>query len=200
MTPPRPIAGWLKALLEYGPIALFFGVFMLFRDREVVIAGQGYDGVLLATLVFVPVTVVASALMWRLTGRLSVAQMVTLVVVVIFGGISIWLNDPQFIKMKPTLIYAIFAGMLGFSWLTQRDWLARVMGDALSMRPEGWRILTLRLALMFAALAIVNELVWRTMSDTFWVNFKTFGLPLVICAFLAGNAGLFQRYGTDSKD
>lgn len=200
MTPTRPVPHWLKAVLEYGPIALFFGVFMLFRDREVMIAGHAYQGVLLATLIFVPVTVLATALLWRLTGRLSVAQLVTLVVVVVFGGLSLWLNDPQFIKMKPTLIYAIFAVLLGFSWLTRRNWLGKVMGDALPMRPEGWRILTARLALLFLALALANELVWRNLSDTVWVNFKTFGLPVVIFLFLMGNAGLFRRHGIAPED
>lgn len=190
----------LKAVLEYGPIAVFFAVFMLFRNHEVTLWGQTYGSIVLATLVFVPLTVLASAVTWARTGKLSVAQIVTLVVVVLFGGLSIWLNDPRFIKMKPTLIYLVFAGLLGFAWLTRRNWLRAVMGEALPMQEAGWRILTARLALFFAGLAVANEIVWRLMSDTFWVNFKTFGLPVLIFVFLMGNAGLFKRYALTPEE
>ena len=102
----------LKAALDYGPLIVFLAVFLLYRDQDVVLWGQTYPGLILATLVFVPLTVLANAVLWKKTGELSVMQLVTLVVVVVFGGLTIWLNDPRFIKMKPTLIYLTFAALL----------------------------------------------------------------------------------------
>ncbi|KGJ04125.1 intracellular septation protein [Paracoccus halophilus] len=194
MSAPRKINPWLKAGLEFGPLILFFVVFMRLRDRTVTLAGTEYSGFIVATLVFVPVLVLSTLALWRLTGRLAPMQIATLVLVVIFGGLSVWLNDPRFFKVKPTIIYLIFAGLLGFSLIRGRNWLELVMAEALPMRPEGWRILTLRMALLFLGLAIANEIVWRSMSETAWVNFKTFGLPAIMIGFFVANARLFERY------
>ncbi|WP_198731811.1 inner membrane-spanning protein YciB [Paracoccus tegillarcae] len=193
-------SGKLKALLEYGPLLVFFVVFLLLRDRTVSIMGQDYSGFIVATLVFIPVLVLSTLGLWRLTGRLSPMQIATLVLVIVFGGLSVWLNDPRFFKIKPTIIYVLFAGLLGFAYLADKHWLEAVLSEALPMRAEGWRKLTLRMALMFLGLAIANEIVWRTMSETNWVYFKTFGLPLLLFVFLMGNAGLFKAYGIERDE
>ncbi len=195
MTEPRKIKPWLKAGLEFGPLILFFVVFMRLRDKTVAIGGTDYSGFIVATLVFIPVLVLSTLALWRLTGKLAPMQIATLVLVVVFGGLSVWLNDPKFFKMKPTIIYLIFAGLLGASLILRRNWLELVMSEALPMRREGWRILTLRMALLFLGLALANELVWRSMSETAWVNFKTFGLPAIMVVFFLANARLFERYG-----
>ena len=127
-------------------------------------------------------------------------QVLTLVLVVVFGGLTVWLNDERFLKMKVTLIYAIFAGLLGLGLALDRNWLELVMGEALPMRHEGWVKLTWRMIALFAGLAIANELIWRNLSDAAWVNFKTFGLPIIMFAFLMANAGLFSRYGLPKDD
>ncbi|QFQ87185.1 septation protein A [Paracoccus kondratievae] len=194
MTEPRKINPWLKAALDLGPLVLFFVVFMRFRDQTVTLAGREYSGFIFATLVFVPVLVICTLALWRLTGRLSPMQIATLVLVVVFGGLSIWLNDPRFFKMKPTIIYLIFAALLGASLILRRNWLELVMSEALPMRAEGWRILTLRMTLLFLGLAIANEAVWRLMSETAWVNFKTFGLPAIMVVFFVANSRLFERH------
>jgi len=194
LTEPRKINPWLKAALDLGPLVLFFVVFMRFRDQTVTLAGREYSGFIFATLVFVPVLVICTLALWRLTGRLSPMQIATLVLVVVFGGLSIWLNDPRFFKMKPTIIYLIFAALLGASLILRRNWLELVMSEALPMRAEGWRILTLRMTLLFLGLAIANEAVWRLMSETAWVNFKTFGLPAIMVVFFVANSRLFERY------
>ncbi|MFV0386908.1 inner membrane-spanning protein YciB [Paracoccus sp. (in: a-proteobacteria)] len=194
MKEPKP---WVKPALELGPVLLFFVVFILFRGREVHLFGQDYSAFILATLVFVPVLAASTLLLWRLTGKLAPMQVATLVLVVVFGGLSIWLNDPRFFKIKPTIIYLLFAALLGFSLLTRRNWLQLVLSEALPMNAEGWRKLTLRMTLLFLALAAANEIVWRTMSETTWVYFKTFGLPLILFAFLMANAGLFRAHATD---
>ena len=194
MSAARKINPWLKAALEFGPLVLFFLVFSRFRDHVVSFGGREYSGFILATLIFIPVLAASTLALWRLTGKLAPMQIATLVLVVVFGGLSVWLNDPKFFKMKPTLIYLIFAGLLGLSLALRRNWLELVMSEALPMRPEGWRILTLRMALLFLGLAVANELVWRLMSDSAWVNFKTFGLPALMVGFFILNARLFERY------
>ena len=137
----------IKALLEYGPIAVFFLGYMTLRDRSFMIAGAERDGLILITAVFVPLIMLTTFLFWRLTGKVSKMQLVTLVVVVVFGGMTIWFNDDRFIKMKPTIIYLIFAGILGFGLLRGQSYLRVVMEEMLPLQPEGWMKLTKRLAL-----------------------------------------------------
>lgn len=185
---------WLKAALEFGPLLLFFLVFTRLKDQTVTLWGTPYSGFIVATLVFIPVMVLTTLALWRLTGRLSPMQVATLVLVVVFGGLSVWLNDPRFFKMKPTLIYLLFAAILGASLALRRNWLGAVMAEALPMREAGWRILTGRLAAFFLGLAVLNEVVWRTMSESAWVNFKTFGLTLLVFGFFIANGRLFQRH------
>ncbi|MDO5705428.1 MAG: inner membrane-spanning protein YciB [Paracoccus sp. (in: a-proteobacteria)] len=185
---------WLKAALEWGPLILFLIVFMWLRDRTVPIGGTEYSGFIVATLAFIPVLVLSTLALWRLTGKLSAMQVVTLVLVVVFGGLSVWLNDPRFFKMKPTIIYLLFAGILGYSLMAGKNWLGAVMSAGLKMQPEGWRILTGRMVAAFTGMAVLNEIVWRTMSETTWVWFKTFGLTAILFVFIMANAGLFNRY------
>lgn len=196
MENPKP---WLKPLLEFGPLVLFFAVFMLFRNDTVSIAGREYGGFILATLAFIPALVLASAVQWRVNGRLQPMQIATLVLVLVFGGLSIWLNDPRFFKMKPTLIYLLFGAILGASLVLRRNWLGAVLSEALPMDDHGWRKLTLRMAVFFVVLAVANEVIWRNFSDETWVWFKTFGLPIMLFAFLMGNAGLYRAHALPEK-
>ncbi|MDO5528758.1 MAG: inner membrane-spanning protein YciB [Paracoccus sp. (in: a-proteobacteria)] len=187
----------LKAALEYGPLLLFFAVFMLMGDRTVDIGGQAYGRFIVSTMVFVPVMAAATLAQWAMWRTLSVMQIVTLVLVVVFGGLTIWLNDERFFKIKPTLIYLMFAAILGAGLLAGRSLLSLVLAEALPLKPEGWRILTIRMTVFFVVMAGLNELVWRNMSDTAWVNFKTFGLPLLMFVFIISNARLFSRYALE---
>ncbi|MTH78581.1 inner membrane-spanning protein YciB [Paracoccus aestuariivivens] len=194
MTEPRKINPWLKSALEFGPLVLFFVTFMRMRDKTVTLGGTEYSGFIFATLVFIPVLVLTTLALWRLTGKLSPMQIATLVLVIVFGGLSVWLNDPRFFKMKPTIIYLIFAGLLGLSLVLRKNWLGLVMSEALPMSAQGWHILTQRMAVLFLGLAVANEIVWRSMSETAWVNFKTFGLPLLMVVFFVLNSKLFERH------
>ena len=191
---------WIKPVLEFGPLILFFGVFMLYRGREVVLWGETYSGFIVATLAFIPAMILSTLIQWRITGKLAPMQVATLVLVVVFGGMSVWLNDPAFFKFKPTLIYLLFAAILGTGLILRRNWLGAVMSEALPMDEAGWRKLTFRMAIFFLALAVANELIWRNMSETTWVYFKTFGLPVLIFVFLLGNAGLYRAHALPEKD
>lgn len=191
------ISPWVKSALELGPVLVFFAAFVWFKGQTVTIWGTSYGGFVLATAMFVPVLVASTLVLWWLTGRLSAMQVVTLVLVVVFGGLSVWFNDPRFFKMKVTLIYLLFAAVLGFGLWRGQSYLALVMDDALPMAREGWMILTRRVALLFAGLAVANEVIWRSLSDQLWVNFKTFGLPVVMVLFFLAQARLFEKYSTD---
>ncbi len=193
----KTVSPGLKALLEYGPIAAFFVGYVLLKDRTFTFAGTEYGGFIAVTAAFVPLLVICTLILWRLTGKLSKMQVATVVLVVVFGGLSVWLNDERFFKMKPTIIYTLFAGMLGFGLLRGQSYLQAVMGEALEMSEAGWMILTRRLALFFAGLAVANEAVWRLMSTDAWVNFKTFGLTLALFGFFLAQAGLLKKYGKD---
>ncbi|MFB2530816.1 inner membrane-spanning protein YciB [Paracoccus sp. p4-l81] len=194
---PRPIHPLMKTVLEFGPLLVFFVLFLLWRDTSFTVAGRSYGGFIAATAVFVPVLALATLLQWRITGHLSAMQIATLVLVVVFGGLSVWLNDPRFFKLKPTLIYLLFAAILGFGLMRGKAWLALVMSEALPMREPGWTILTRRMIGLFLGLAVANEVIWRSQSDTFWVNFKTFGLPAIMFIFLLLQARLFSTYGIE---
>ncbi|MFD2174173.1 inner membrane-spanning protein YciB [Rhodobacter lacus] len=197
----KPVAPALKTALDFGPLLVFFAAFFLLKDHPVTLWGQSYGGFVLATAIFVPVLIAAMVALRVLTGRLAPMQIATLVLVVVFGGLSIWFNDPRFFKMKPTLIYLLFATLLGFGLLRGKPWLQLVMDGAIPMQPAGWAILTKRLVAFFLFLAIANEVIWRNFSDTVWVNFKTFGLPVLLMAFFAAQAPLFSRYAPeDEKD
>ena len=134
------------------------------------------------------------AILWKLTGKLSRMQVFTIVMVVIFGGLTVWMNDERFFKIKTTLVYGLFAVILGVGLLQGRSYLAWVMAEFLPMTDEGWMILTKRLAIVFAGLAAANEVVWRTMSTDAWVKIETFGFPIAMFLFLWLQIMTLQAY------
>ena len=193
----RKINPIVKLVLELGPILAFFVGYGRIKDLTISIGETQYSGFIVATAIFIPLMVAATGLLWALTGKLSMMQLATLVLVVVFGGLSVWLNDERFFKMKPTMIYSLFALVLGFGLWRGQSYLKSVMGEALPMQPEGWMILTRRLVAFFAGLAVLNEVVWRTMSTDAWVNFKTFGLTLGVFAFFMAQNRLMQKYAIE---
>jgi intracellular septation protein len=189
----------LKLALELGPIVLFFAGFRFFKDKTFHILNTDYSGFIVMTAIFILLIVASTALLWKLTGTLSKMQLMTLVLVVVMGGLSVWLNDERFIKMKPTLLYIAFGGVLGFGLLRGQSYLKLVMEEALPLLPEGWMILTRRLCAFFFGLAVANEVVWRNFSTEAWVNFKTFGLTLALFAFFMTQGGVLQRFAIEEK-
>jgi intracellular septation protein len=184
----------LKQVLELGPPLLFFVAYLWIRDETFSIGGTDYDGFIVAAAAFVPVLLVSIAVLWVLTGRISRMQVFTAVLVVVFGGLTVWFNDERFFKMKTTIVYGVFAAILGVGLLQGRSYLAWVMSEFLPMRDEGWMILTRRLTACFAGLAVANEVVWRTMSTDAWVKIETFGFPLVLFLFLWAQIYALQKH------
>ena len=190
----------VKQVLELGPPILFFIAYLRMRDETYTIAGVDYSGFIIAAGVFVPILLASMAILWKLTGKLSRMQVFTIVMVVLFGGLTVWFNDERFFKMKTTLVYGLFAVILGIGLLQGRSYLAWVMAEFLPMEHEGWMKLTKRLTWFFAVLAIANEVVWRTMSTDAWVKIETFGFPIVMFVFLWGQIVALQRYMIEPEE
>ena len=190
----RTINPVLKQILELGPTLAFFLLYLRRREDTFTIAGTEYTGFTVATLVFVPILLVAMGILWALTGKLSRMQVFTAIMVIFFGGLTAWFNDERFFKMKTTIVYGIFAAILGLGLLQGRSYLQWIMGELMPMEREGWMILTRRLTAMFAALAIANEVIWRTQSTDLWVKLETFAFPAVLFLFLWWQIVALQRY------
>ncbi|WP_299590608.1 inner membrane-spanning protein YciB [uncultured Tateyamaria sp.] len=194
MSNARDINPILKQVLELGPPLVFFLIYLRIRDNTYVMGGAEYSGFIVATLIFVPIMLIAMAVLWALTGKLSRMQIFTAFMVVFFGALTAWFNDERFFKMKTSIVYGLFALLLGIGLLRRQSWLAYVLKDTMPMRDEGWMILTRRLCMMFAGLAVANELVWRTMSTDAWVKIETFGFPIALMAFLFWQFSSLQGY------
>jgi intracellular septation protein len=190
----RKINPVLKQVLELGPTLVFFAVYMWIKDESFLIGATRYSGFIVAALVLVPLLLASIATLWWLTGTLSRMQIFVAVMVIFFGGLTAWFNDERFFKMKTTIVYGSFALILGAGLLRGRSLLEWVMAEALPMKPEGWMILTRRLALMFAALAVANEVIWRTQSTELWVKLETFAMPAALFLFLMLQFAMLSRY------
>lgn len=180
--PTKPkISLGLKMALEMGPLALFF-------------AGNSYGGIYVATVVFMVATIVALGLMWVLARKIAVMPLVSAVVVMVFGTLTLVLQDDHFIKMKPTMVNALFGVLLLGGLLFRKPLLPYVLDGMVKLTDEGWRILSIRWGVFFLVMAVLNEVVWRSVSTDTWVNFKTFGyLPLTFI-FAMSQAPLMTRY------
>jgi intracellular septation protein len=189
----------LKMVLEMGPIVAFFVAYLRMRDQTFAIGSAEYDGFILATAGFIPLLTLTTVILWRLTGKISKMQIATLVLVVVFGGLSVWLNDERFFKIKPTMIYLLFGGILGVGLLRGQSYLKVVMEEMMPLKEEGWMLLTKRLTYFFFGLAALNEIIWRTQSTDTWVYFKTFGLTAAVFVFFMTQGKIFQDYALEDN-
>ena len=164
---------FLRLGLEAGPLLIFF------------VANQ-LAGVMPATAIFMVAIVTAVILSVRLERRWPIMPVVSCVFVLIFGGLTLWMDDDTFIKLKPTVVNLLFAAILFAGLATGRNFLKLMMGTVFELTEAGWRILTWRWAVFFVALAVINEIVWRNFSTEFWAGFKLFGiLPLTLVFAMA---------------
>jgi intracellular septation protein len=148
------------------------------------------------------VTVVALAVAWWRYHKLPLMLLVSAVVVMVFGSLTLYLRDDTFIKLKPTIVYLTFAGFLGGGLLLKKPVLELLLGSVFNLTEPGWRKLTARWALFFIAMALLNELVWRNVSTDTWVTFKAFGFLPLTFVFALSQMPLMQRYSetSDSED
>jgi intracellular septation protein len=185
---PEAAVPFGKLLIDFGPLVAFFLTYY-FVERL-----QPEAGIYWATGVLMAATLTALAASRLLLGRFSLPPLITAALVVVFGGLTIWLKDPRFVMMKPTIINLIFAGVLAFGLVSGRPLLKLVMGEALRLTDEGWQKLTVRWFVFFLALALLNEVVWRNFSQPTWVTFKAWGILPLTFLFAVAQVGLIKRY------
>ena len=186
-----------KLILEMGPLIIFFVCYYnapIPENLKNDLDEANLFKIIFATKIFVPAILVALFIGWFQTKKIAKMPLITAILVVVFGGLTIWLNNPIFIKMKPTLIYLIFSAILGYGLLKKKSYLKILMGSTIPMNEEGWLILSKRFVGFFVLLAFTNEIIWRFFSQDFWVNFKTFGLPILLIFFMALQFNLFNKY------
>jgi intracellular septation protein len=175
---PHPL---FKLATEFGPLIVFF-------------IANAKSNLFIATGVFMVAVVAAMIASYVVTRHVPLMAIVTAVVVIVFGTLTLILHDETFIKMKPTIVYTLFAAILCGGLLFGRSFIAIMFDQMFNLTPQGWRILTWRWALWFFAMAVLNEMIWRTQSTDFWVAFKVFGMVPLTMLFAVTQMPLIKRY------
>lgn len=191
----------LKMALELGPLILFFvanGRADGLAVRFPVINDFG-GAIFFATAVFIVATIISLAVSYAMTRRLPMMPFVTAIVVVVFGGLTLWLQNEVFIKVKPTIIYVLFGAVLLGGLAFGKLFLGYVFDSVFKLTDEGWRQLTLRWGVFFFVLAVLNEVVWRFFSTDFWVSFKLFGFVPITFAFALAQMPLINKYTPEEE-
>jgi intracellular septation protein len=174
---PHPL---FKLATELGPLLIFF-------------VANAKSNLFIATGVFMVAVLAAMVASYVVTRHVPMMAIVTAVVVFVFGALTLILHDETFIKMKPTIVYTLFAAILG-GLLFGRSFIAIMFDQMFNLTPQGWRILTLRWAFWFFAMAVLNEIIWRTQSTDFWVGFKVFGMVPLTMLFAVTQMPLIKRH------
>jgi intracellular septation protein len=206
--PRPPLNPLLKLALELGPLGVFFlanarpmlfAPALAFVVPASLLSGER-AGIFAATAVFMAATFVALSVHYWLTRKLAIMPLVSGVVVLVFGTLTIALRDDFFIKLKPTIVNALFGSVLIGGLMFGRSLLSLVFDSVFSLTDEGWRRLTLRWGLFFFFLAGLNEIVWRTQSTDFWVSFKVFGIMPLTLVFALLQTPLLLRHGLNEEE
>jgi intracellular septation protein len=183
---PKPNP-FLKLALELGPLVIFF------------LANSRY-GIFTATAIFMVAIFISLAVSWILTRHLPIMAIVTAVLVLVFGTLTLVLHDETFIKIKPTIIYAMFGAVLAGGLLFGRSLISILFDSVFRLTPEGWRVLSIRWAIFFFAMAALNEVVWRTQTTEFWVAFKAFGVVPLTLLFGATQYPVLTKHQAPESD
>ncbi len=191
----------IKMALELGPLIIFFVVNA--RGKSLIaqfsLETVFPQPIFLATGVFMAAMVVSLVLSWLLLKRVAIMPLVTGVVVLIFGGLTLYLQDDTFIKMKPTIVNVLFGGVLLGGLVFGHSLLKYVFGDVYKLQSRGWWILTLRWGVFFFVLAILNEVIWRNFSTDFWVTFKVWGIMPLTIVFSMMQLSVLSKYALHEK-
>ena len=189
-----------KSILEFVPLVTFFLAYYYFPNSNNLTGEElSVEKIIFATKVFVPILLFASFVSYLILRTISKMSLITALLVIFFGALTIWFRDPTFIKMKPTIIYLSFASILIIGLMRNKSLLQSLMGSTLALEERGWIILTKRIIIFFISLAFLNELVWRYFGQDQWVNFKTFGMPILSLLFFAFQYRLFQKHLIDNE-
>ncbi len=180
-TPSKELPQGLKLALDFAPLVAFFVAFKI-------------GGVYWATGIIIALTVLSLIIGFAMTGKLAKFPLYSGILITIMGGLTLYLQNDMFVKMKPTVANLLFAAILGGGLLMNRMFLKDLLGSALEMPQAAWRSLTWRWVVFFLVLAGLNEYVWRTMSEDAWVNFKVFGLMGLTMLFALANAPFMAKH------
>jgi intracellular septation protein len=186
MSKIEPSHRWLRPVVEYGPIAAFIIAFYI-------------GDLFTATASIMVASILAIILSYAVERRIPMMPLITAGIIGIFGGLTLWLQDETFIKMKPTIIQLFIATILIGGLKLNRLMLKSLLKSGLHMTDEGWRVLTVRFALFFLLSAIINEVVWRTQSTELWVNFKVFGLTGLTVIFFITQLPMIKRFALEDN-
>lgn len=196
----KTISPGLKSALELGPVLIYLAAYFWFKDRPVTFGGEEYGGIVVAMAIFVPLSILGLGISYALTGTASRMAVFTVIMVMVFGGLTVWLNDETFAMMRPTIVYGFFAVVLGIGlWVLGRSYLAFLMGQVMPMSDEGWRIFTRNWVWFFVFMAVFNEFVWRVLGETAWVWLDTVGQFALTLVFIATQMPLLMRH-MDNED
>lgn len=192
----KEIPPLLKLALELGPLLVFF--FANARGDSLIesfpVLAQIGEPIFLATALFMVATVIALAVSWSMTRTLPMMPLISGIVVLVFGALTLWLHNDTFIKMKPTIVNTLFGAILLGGLLFGKSLLGYVFDSAFKLDAEGWRKLTFRWGLFFIFLAVVNEVVWRNFSTDAWVSFKVWGIMPITVVFTLLQMPLIQKH------
>ncbi|MDP9137196.1 MAG: septation protein A [Pseudomonadota bacterium] len=180
-TDRRKMPALLKIAVEWGPLIAFF-------------IANAKGGIFLATAVFMAATILALLVAWLTTRRLAMVPLISAIFVGLFGALTLWLQDEVFIKVKVTLVNALFGSILLIGLYFGKQFLKTLLGETLNMDDAGWYKLTLRWGVFFFTLAGLNEILWRSLSTDAWVNFKVFGILPLTLLFALAQMPLMQRH------
>lgn len=214
---------WLKLALEVGPLLIFFGAYSYGADiaawagyptlglneaeaAAVASGGEGSEAalsktkIMAATAIFMPTMLIAVAISWFVAKKIPVMPMFSLVLVLIFGGLTLWLQNETFFKMKPTILNAFFGAALLGGLAMGKMFLKVIFQEGWTITDEGWRILTIRWALFFFCMAILNEVIWRNFSSDTWVQFKVWGNFPITMVFAIFQMRTIMKYQLPEKE
>ena len=180
---------FLKFITDFGPLLIFFTIYY-----------KSGNNLIVAIPPLIIATILAVAIVYFIEKKIPYVPLIGGIIITIFGGLTLYFNNPIFIYMKPTIINILFGFALIFGkYFTNEPVLKKLMGKSVSLTNEGWEILNKRWIYFFFGLAILNEFVWRTQSEEFWVNFKVWGLLPITFIFTAFQIGLINKYKTDEQ-
>lgn len=184
----QPAKAGANLFVELGPAILFMVVYNLARRVDEA------NAIFIGTGVFMAATLAALLYAWRVQKRLPPMLILTGAVVLVFGGLTLWLKDERFVFLKPTIINGLFAATIFGGLALGKNPLKLLLGSALTLPEPVWRTLALRFGCLYVFLAVLNEVIWRNFSEAFWVNFKVFGVLPLTALFIIANGPLIARH------
>lgn len=175
-----------RLILDFSPLLVFF-------------LGYRFAGLLAATMALIACTLLSLAVTYCVERRIAVMPLVSGIAVTLLGGLTLLLKDETYIKIKPTLVYLLFSGVLLGGLYFRKVVLKSFLSDAIQINDEGWRKLSLRWGMFFMFLAVLNEIIWRNFPTSFWVSFKVFGMFSLTMAFTVSQIPLIKKHWLPSE-